>query len=90
MTRHHLIHRLSRLFRDDGYLRKKKEKPSEKIEIESCSSCTLSTHHVSSITSTSIFEDEPHPKLCLAKQVKAILSGAIELADQELEEEDYF
>ncbi|ORE18411.1 hypothetical protein BCV71DRAFT_263904 [Rhizopus microsporus] len=72
MTRHHLIHRLSRLFRDDGYLRKKKEKPSEKIEIESCSSY------------------EPHPKLCLAKQVKAILSGAIELADQELEEEDYF
>ncbi|RCH92453.1 hypothetical protein CU097_008065 [Rhizopus azygosporus] len=89
MTRRHLIHRLSRLFRDDGYLRKKKEKPSEKIEIESCSSCTLSTHHASS-TSTSIFEDEPHPKLCLAEQVKAILSGAIELADQELEEEDYF
>ncbi|ORE11172.1 hypothetical protein BCV72DRAFT_220336 [Rhizopus microsporus var. microsporus] len=90
MTRRHLIHRLSRLFRDDGYSRKKKGKPSEKIEIESCSSYTLSTHCTSSTTSTSIFEDEPHPKLCLAEQVKAILSGAIELADQELEEEDYF
>lgn len=93
MPRHHFIHRLSRLFKDDksNYLFKYKENGlSEKFEIEETSSPTISTYSFQSTISsceTSLYDLPSAIKLGLAEQVRTVLGDAIEIADRELEEE---